>query len=73
LARRPAQDARAPELKRTLVDVEGWLRSTPVAVVVVDRVIYLTVTDAMRELVGRHKAGARSGKPPGNPADQRAG
>lgn len=63
------------------VTIEGWLRSTPgadgglpVAVVVVDRVIYLTVTDAMRELVGRHKASARSGKPPGNrAAAQRAG
>jgi len=51
------------------VTIEGWLRSTPgadggppVAVVVVDRVIYLTVTDAMRELVGRHKAGTRGGR-----------
>ena len=51
------------------VTIEGWLRSTPgahggppVAVVVVDRVIYLTVTDAMRALVGRHKASARGGQ-----------
>ena len=63
------------------VTIEGWLRSTPsgdggppVAVVVVDRVIYLTVTDAMRELVGRHKASSRGGKPAGNRgAAQRAG
>ena len=63
------------------VAIEGWLRSTPgtdggppVAVVVVDRVIYLTVTDAMRELVGRHKAGARSGQSGGKRgAAQRAG
>lgn len=57
------------------VTIEGWLRSTPsgnggppLAVVVVDRVIYLTVTDAMRELVGRHKASSRGGKPAGNRA-----
>ncbi len=63
------------------VTIEGWLRSTPsgdggppVAVVVVDRVLYLTVTDAMRELVGRHKASSGSGKPAGNRgAAQRAG
>ena len=63
------------------VTIEGWLRSTPgtdggppVAVVVVDRVIYLTVTDAMRELVGRHKASGRSGRPGGKRgAAQRAG
>ena len=63
------------------VTVEGWLRSTPSgnggppsAVVVVDRVIYLTVTDAMREMVGRHKANARGGKFAGNrSAAQRAG
>ena len=41
---------------------------------VVDRVIYLTVTDAMRELVGRHKASSRGGKLGGNrAAAQRAG
>ena len=63
------------------VTIEGWLRSTPAgnggppsAVVVVDRVIYLTVTDAMREMVGRHKANARGGKFVGNhAAAQRAG
>lgn len=63
------------------VTIEGWLRSTPsgdgrppVAVVVVDRVIYLTVTDAMRDLVARHKASSRGGKPTGNRAGaQRAG
>jgi hypothetical protein len=63
------------------VTIEGWLRSTPSgnggppsAVVVVDRVIYLTVTDAMRELVGRHKASSRGGKLGGNrAAAQRAG
>lgn len=63
------------------VPIEGWLRSTPtgnggppVAVVVADRVIYLTVTDAIRELVGRHKASSHGGKPAGNrAAAQRAG
>lgn len=56
------------------VTVEGWLRSMPsgnggppAAVVVVDRVIYLTVTDAMRQLVSRHKASSRGGRPAGNP------
>lgn len=50
------------------VAVEGWLRSTPAtaaaptsAVVVVDRVIYLSVTDALRDRVARYKA-ARQGK-----------
>ena len=44
------------------VTVEGWLRSMarhddlPAAVVIVDRVIYLTVTDAMRAQVARRKA-----------------
>jgi hypothetical protein len=63
------------------VTIEGWLRSMPAgnggppsAVVVADRVIYLTVTDAMRELVGRHKASARNGKFVGQrAAAQRAG
>jgi hypothetical protein len=45
------------------VAVEGWLRSSAgagaAAAVVVDRVIYLTVTEAMREQVARHKAAAR--------------
>lgn len=51
------------------VSVEGWLRSTPSAdgnppsgVVVVDRVIYLTVTNAMRDQVGRHRSSERGGK-----------
>jgi hypothetical protein len=50
------------------VAIEGWLRSTPAtasgpaaAVVVVDRVIYLSVTDAMRDEVARYKAAARQG------------
>lgn len=48
------------------VAVEGWLRSTPAAagrpaaaVVIVDRVIYLSVTAAMRDQVARYKAEAR--------------
>lgn len=48
------------------VAVEGWLRSTPgtagrpaTAAVVVDRVIYLSVTAAMRDQVARYKAEAR--------------
>ncbi len=51
------------------VAIEGWLRSTPAttgspasAVAVVDRVIYLSVTDAMRDQVARYKAAARQGK-----------
>lgn len=50
------------------VAVEGWLRSTPgatgcpaSAVVIVDRVIYLSVTAAMRDQVARYKAAARQG------------
>lgn len=50
------------------VAIEGWLRSTPAsaagpatAAVVVDRVIYLSVTDAMRDQVARYKAAARQG------------
>jgi hypothetical protein len=50
------------------VAVEGWLRSTPAsaagpasAVVVVDRVIYLSVTDALRDQVARYKAATRQG------------
>jgi hypothetical protein len=50
------------------VAIEGWLRSTPAttggpasAVVVVDRVIYLSVTDTLRDQVARYKAAARSG------------
>jgi|GEM_PF-858703 len=58
------------------VAVEGWLRSTPstaagspaTAVVVVDRVIYLSVTDAMRDQVARYKAAARQGQGPGKAA-----
>ncbi len=49
------------------VSVEGWLRSTPAtttapaaSVVVVDRVIYLSATDALRDQVRRYKA-ARPG------------
>lgn len=48
------------------VSIEGWLRSTPAnaatpatAVVVVDRVIYLSATDALREQVRRYKAAGR--------------
>jgi len=50
------------------VAVEGWLRSTPAtaaapasSVVVVDRVIYLSVTDALRDQVARYKAAIRQG------------
>jgi hypothetical protein len=50
------------------VAIEGWLRSTPAngtapaaAVVVVDRVIYLSVTDAQRDQVARYKAATRPG------------
>jgi hypothetical protein len=50
------------------VAIEGWLRSTPAAagspataVVVVDRVIYLSVTDAMRNQVASYKAAVRQG------------
>jgi hypothetical protein len=50
------------------VAIEGWLRSTPAsaagpasAVVVVDRVIYLSVTDALRDQVARYKAATRQG------------
>lgn len=50
------------------VAVEGWLRSTPgvagsqgSAIVIVDRVIYLSVTAAMRDQVARYKAAARQG------------
>ena len=50
------------------VAVEGWLRSTPgaagcpaSAVVIVDRVIYLSVTATMRDQVARYKAAARQG------------
>ncbi len=50
------------------VAIEGWLRSTPAsaagpasAVVVVDRVIYLSVTDALRDQVARYKAAIRQG------------
>lgn len=57
------------------VAIEGWLRSTPAtagspasAVVVVDRVIYLSVTDAMRDQVARYKAAARQGQGPGKAA-----
>jgi hypothetical protein len=43
-------------------------------VVVVDHVIYLTVTDAMWDMVNRHKASARGGKFVSNRvAAQRAG
>ncbi len=48
--------------------IEGWLRSTPgaagcpaSAVVIVDRVIYLSVTAAMRDQVARYKAAGRGG------------
>jgi len=48
------------------VAIEGWLRSTPAttsgpasAVVVVDRVIYLSVTEALRDQVTRYKAATR--------------
>jgi len=51
------------------VAIEGWLRSTPAtavapaaAVVVVDRVIYLSVTDAQRDQVARYKAATRPGR-----------
>jgi hypothetical protein len=57
------------------VAIEGWLRSTPAttgspasAVVVVDRVIYLSVTDAMRDQVARYKAAARQGQGSGKAA-----
>lgn len=57
------------------VSVEGWLRSTPAtatapaaSVVVVDRVIYLSATDALRDQVRRYKA-ARPG--PGQAAAAR--
>jgi len=57
------------------VAIEGWLRSTPAttgspasAVVVVDRVIYLSVTDAMRDQVAHYKAAARQGQGPGKAA-----
>lgn len=50
------------------VAIEGWLRSTPAtatapasAAVVVDRVIYLSATEAMREQVARYRAAARPG------------
>ena len=50
------------------VAIEGWLRSTPAtasgpasAVVVVDRVIYLSVTEALRDQVARYKAATRPG------------
>jgi len=50
------------------VAIEGWLRSTPAvagspatAVVVVDRVIYLSVTDTMRDQVASYKAAVRQG------------
>ena len=50
------------------VAVEGWLRSTPgvagcpaSAVVIIDRVIYLSVTAAIRDQVARYKAAARQG------------
>jgi hypothetical protein len=50
------------------VAVEGWLRSTPgaagcpaSAIVIVDRVIYLSVTAAMRDQFARYKAAARHG------------
>ena len=50
------------------VAVEGWLRSMPgaagcpaSALVIVDRVIYLSVTAAMRDQVARYKAVARQG------------
>ena len=54
------------------VTVEGWLRSTPAsgasppgAVVVVDRVIYLNVTQAQRDQVARARVASqhRSTKP----------
>ncbi len=48
------------------VTVEGWLRSTPAAgdsppsaVVVVDRVIYLNVTQAQRDQVARARAAGK--------------
>ena len=53
------------------VAIDGWLRSTPAsaagpasAVVVVDRVIFLTVTAEQRDQVARYKAsaGQRSGQ-----------
>ena len=57
------------------VSVEGWLRSMPSGdgsppsgVVVVDRVIYLTATSAMRDQVGRHRSSERGGKPGSNRA-----
>ena len=59
------------------VSVEGWLRSTPAtatspaaSAVVVDRVIYLSATAAMREQVARYKAAARQG--PGQAATKPA-
>ena len=59
------------------VAIEGWLRSTPAsaagpasAVVVVDRVIYLSVTDALRDQVARYKAATRQG--PGKAAAGRS-
>ena len=61
------------------VAIEGWLRSTPAtadapasAVVVVDRVIYLSVTDAQRDLVLRYKAATRKGQGPGRAATGRS-
>lgn len=42
------------------VTVEGWLRSVPGnSVVVVDRVIYLNITQAQRDQVARLKAASR--------------
>ena len=47
--------------------VEGWLRSSPgqagsppVSAVIVDRVIFLNITEAQRAQVARHKATLRS-------------
>ena len=42
------------------VTVEGWLRSVPGnSVVVVDRVIYLNITQAQRDQVARLKAASK--------------
>jgi hypothetical protein len=50
------------------VTVEGWLRSVPGnSVVVVDRAIYLNVTQAQRDQVSRLKAASRRRTEAGRP------
>jgi len=54
------------------VTIEGWLRSVPGnSVVVVDRAIYLNVTQAQRDQVARLKAASRRRTEAGRP--ERAG